>query len=1073
MFFVTMLTVSVGLVALASALPPDMVPTSPEVPTIGAGNGDLSIDDVEVINRIDGNREYSGPDGPRPQQAPGFYQTSEYMLGSITVAVILPESDGSVDTSTEDWSTGERNNVRNEVRDGVMWWWNKAHAHGMYMPSLTMLWSHINTPVTTSYEPINRCSTCSSGQGLWINQIMTKLGFSAYSSYRNKVRHYNNYLRTTYNTDWAYTIFVVDSSNDGDNKFTDGRFGYAYLGGPFVVMTYGNNGWGIGRMNLVTAHEQGHIFYALDEYAASGCSPTAKGGYLGRINSNCENGGTGHSNIMNDNRLSSPSPRIETREQVGWRDSDGDGIEDIRDTFPRTTLNTYSPDPTPDFTPTFSGNARVVPLPEKNPYSSVSTSINKISYVLLSIDGGPYMYPAYASDGRWDEANENFLFTTPTLSSGTHTICARARNSAGNTGSSSCDTLTIDSPPRAYAGPDQIVNEGATVFFNGGGSTDDFGIVSYDWNFGDGSPHGSGVTPTHEYGDNGVYKVTLTVRDTSGQTSTDIMYVNVQNVAPAVNAGVDQTINEGDTVTISSAFSDKGWLDTHTATINWGEGTIDTGTVSEENVKPDATGTVAGSHTYGDNGAFTVTVTVCDDDGACTADTLSVTVRNVAPSVASIPSATIMEGQSVSFVGTAGDPGSDDLTFKWSWGFRSVCDSTQTYLNDPLYNPDPSPSPTVNPRSVSESRSCQYGDNGVFTVTLTVSDDDGLSTTVTTTVTVNNVAPSVASLPSLTMNEGQTASFTGRATDPGSDDLTFSWSWGYRSVCDSTTTHLNAILVGPDPFPSPTVNPRSVSESRSCQYGDDGVFTVTLTVTDDDGLATTATTTVTVNTVNPTIDPTVRVFVKVDVTLRAAGEKWHDVELTLYESGTVTDTASVTRYPGDPDDQSVTVNSVEMDILACSSSADVVYTPMNDPENGEIWGATPVWVILTFEDGTEVWLNHTFNVRHPGTWTWTISDFCPYISAAGVPIYFEATASDVGSDDLTFTWSWGDATADTSTTYFNNGASADPYPSPDINPITETDTVSHTYSSSGTYNITLKVTDDDTGQATKTITLTI
>jgi len=134
----------------------------------------------------------------------------------------------------------------------------------------------------------------------------------------------------------------------------------------------------------------------------------------------------------------------------------------------------------------------------------------------------------------------------------------------------------------------------------------------------------------------------------------------------------------------------------------------------------------------------------------------------------------------------------------------------------------------------------------------------------------------------------------------------------------------------------------------------------------------------------------------------------------------------------------------------------------------------PLWTILTFEDGSEVRLSHTFNVNHPETWLWTISDFCPYISAAGLPIYFEATASDVGSDDLTFTWSsWGDGTSDPSTTHFNNGVSADPYPSPDVSPITETSTATHTYTSSGTYNITLKVKDDDGGEATKSITLTI
>jgi PKD repeat protein len=1072
-----MITASAFFVAMASELPLSSVQTSSDTAEIGARNLEWPLPQYEVFDLERGWREFSGPIDPSPDQAPGFEHTSEFMLGSVAVGVILPESDGSIDPSTEDWSDKERKRVAEEITKGVVWWLQKAGDHRMPFRMIAIDWTHLNTPVNIPYEPINRCGyKCSTGELKWSSEILTKLGYSG--SREDKTYAHNNYLRNKFGTNWAFTVFVADSSNDKDNKFSDLTFGYATPGGPRFVMTYGNNGWGIGKMDKVTAHEMGHIFWAMDEYAASKCNPASKRGYLGRTNDNCENGGHGKSNIMNDNRMKSPSPRIETREQVGWRDSDGDGIPDILDTFPNTELYAH-PDPTPDRTPTFQGRARVVPLPTKNPSSRVSCTINTIFGVLYRIDGGWIPYLAQASDGKWDEAVEDFTFTTKTLSVGTHTICATAYNSVRNAGSTSCQTLLIDAPPEANAGPDQVVNEGETVTFDGSASGDDVGISEYKWDFdsSDGvnfnPPDATGVSPTHVYGDNGVYTVTLMTVDTSGQTDIDTMLVTVVNVAPTVDAGSGVTINEGEDASIVSTFSDLGWLDTHTATVDWGEGSVSSGAVSEENNQPDATGTVTGSHTYGDNGVFTVTVTVCDDDGGCTSDTLAVSVLNVAPSVTLLQPSVIAEGQSADYKSTATDPGSDDLEFSWSWEMRGGCDIATVYLNDPLHNPDPFPSPSVNPRQIEESQSCVFGDDGTFTVTLTVTDDDGLSTSVSTTVTVYNVAPTVDSLPSLTIDEGQKATFTGHATDPGSDDLTFEWTWDYRRPCDGTTLHMNDPSLGPDPFPSPTVNPRTVTESAACAYGDNGVFTITLTVTDDDGLATQVSTTVTVNNLAPTIDPEIRAYVLVDVTLRASGEKWHDVDLTIYEDSTVVDTAWVIRYPGSPDDQSMTAFGIEMDIMACDSSAVVEYTPTDDALNGQIWGSTPVWIILTFEDGQEVWLDHTFNVRHPHKWTWTIPDFCKHINAVGLPIYFEATASDEGSDDLTFTWSWDDGTADTATTYFNDGSGADPYPSPDVSPITQTDTAPHTFVSSGKYNITLKVVDDDGGQATMTVRLTI
>jgi PKD repeat protein len=80
--------------------------------------------------------------------------------------------------------------------------------------------------------------------------------------------------------------------------------------------------------------------------------------------------------------------------------------------------------------------------------------------------------------------------------------------------------------PVANAGQDQTVNVGATVTFDAGGSKDNVGIVSYDWDFGD-ETTGAGLTANHTYTSPGTYTVTLTVKDSAGNSATDTITVTV------------------------------------------------------------------------------------------------------------------------------------------------------------------------------------------------------------------------------------------------------------------------------------------------------------------------------------------------------------------------------------------------------------------------------------------------------------------------------------------------------------------------------------------------------------------
>ena len=76
-----------------------------------------------------------------------------------------------------------------------------------------------------------------------------------------------------------------------------------------------------------------------------------------------------------------------------------------------------------------------------------------------------------------------------------------------------------DLPTASFTISPNPVTAGVSVGFNGSASNDPEGsIVSYAWNFGDGST-GSGATPSHTYGAPGNYTVTLTVTDSNGETN--------------------------------------------------------------------------------------------------------------------------------------------------------------------------------------------------------------------------------------------------------------------------------------------------------------------------------------------------------------------------------------------------------------------------------------------------------------------------------------------------------------------------------------------------------------------------
>src|SRR4029077_7887698 len=162
-----------------------------------------------------------------------------------------------------------------------------------------------------------------------------------------------------------------------------------------------------------------------------------------------------------------------------------------------------------------------------------------------------------------------------------------------------------------------------TCSFTSTSSDPDGSIASYSWTFGDGGT-ATAQNPSHSYAAGGSYTVTLRVTDNQGATSAPVsktVTVTAPNQPPVVNAGPDESVVTSLLFTESASFSDPNNDGPWSYTINWGDGSTTTGSVSSQ-------GTISAGHTYAVlmPKSFTITVTVTDSHGASGSDTKIVTV---------------------------------------------------------------------------------------------------------------------------------------------------------------------------------------------------------------------------------------------------------------------------------------------------------------------------------------------------------------------------------------------------------------------------------------------------------------
>ncbi|QLD85956.1 PKD domain-containing protein [Natronomonas halophila] len=134
---------------------------------------------------------------------------------------------------------------------------------------------------------------------------------------------------------------------------------------------------------------------------------------------------------------------------------------------------------------------------------------------------------------------------------GNLSVAVTATNEYGHTDTNGSDTVFVDTtPPDAYAGPNATIEEDTKVIFNGRGTRDNYEVVGYAWDFGDGTT-APGDTVTNVFEEPGTYTVALTAEDAVGQTATDTLTLEVTDVNETTSDTSDsETTTETDVVRI-------------------------------------------------------------------------------------------------------------------------------------------------------------------------------------------------------------------------------------------------------------------------------------------------------------------------------------------------------------------------------------------------------------------------------------------------------------------------------------------------------------------------------------------
>jgi PKD repeat protein len=379
-----------------------------------------------------------------------------------------------------------------------------------------------------------------------------------------------------------------------------------------------------------------------------------------------------------------------------------------------------------------------------NPYLNqdpAAGEVDQFSWAVAPLPGGKFL----VTDPT-DDTNEG---TSPGGPYDTGSVYVYAPHV--NTPTNQAPTASVSAPATAP--------ENTTVTLDASGSTDPDGaadITLYEWDLNnDGKfDDATGVTVNFTQDLPGNYPVAVRVTDTANHQSVASTSVQFTDVAPTANAGGNQSVSEGSSLTLhGSGNNTSGDAITAYAWDLDNNGSFET---SGQNV----------AFNTDLPGSYTVNLRVTDDDGQTATSSATVTISDVAPTANAGGNQSGITGQTLNFNGSGTTAPGDAIT-SYQWDFN--------YDGNPAHF-------DVDASGASTSHS--YAAIGTYTAALRVTDDDGQTAIGTATVTINNTTPTAGAVNGPTAGvRQQSLSFTGSFTDPDANDPhDVSWNFGDGNV---------------------------------------------------------------------------------------------------------------------------------------------------------------------------------------------------------------------------------------------------------------------------------------------------